>query len=160
MAHPQEEVSRGIGMSGGPVKIILGGGEIHQIGIAAAAIVALEKGYDVEDMTHYRPGEGGEVPDLILTKRLRGWKKLRPIQGFVQRYRLEVIDSHDPVGDFTAEAARRGGYADIIKVFISKAETRCSKNHVGIPTRLELEHPQSHPLCIEALLEECRRQIP
>ena len=144
-------------MSGGPVKLILGGGDIHQLGIAAAAIVALEKGYEVEDMTHYRPGEGGEIPDLILRKKIPAWNG-RKKAVLTQRYRLEVIDSHDPVGDFTAEAARRGGYEDIIKVFISKAEERCDGNHVGELTYLPTM--QQHPLCIESLLTECRRQIP
>ena len=139
-------------MSGGPVKLILGGGDIHQLGIAAAAIVALEKGYEVEDMTHYRPGEGGEVPDLILRKKIPAWNG-RKKAVLTQRYRLEIIDSHDPVGDFTAEAARRGGYEDIIKIFISKAEERCDEDYVEGVT-------QSHPLCIESLLTECRRQIP
>jgi len=85
--------------------IKLHGGQRHRLGIAIAAEVATRKGYLVEDMSTWRGS--GEEPDLVLRKREkigREWKILR--------YRLEVIDTHDPVPNWD----KSGGYDDLIKI--------------------------------------------
>ena len=92
------------------VHIKLHGGVTHRLGIAIAAEVAARKGYAVEDMSTWRGA--GEEPDLVIRKREKlgpgpqGWKVLR--------FRLEIIDTHDPVPEWD----RKGGYDELYKIHV------------------------------------------
>ena len=133
-------------MGGGYARLNFGGGPVHQVGIACAAIVALEKGYAIADMTAFRPGQTGDAPDLIISK---SEKRDDPGSGykrwFKDQWRVEVIDSNDPVPDWTADTAKSAGYVDIVKIEIAKAKKGCNG--------------ESTP-CIACLLEYCRERIP
>jgi len=93
------------------LRLKVGGGVLHRIGILIAADVALRKGYKVEDMTGWRGS--GEEPDLVIVKREKMMNvPKRPWASF--RLRLEIIDSHDPVPQWDGG----GGYDELIKIHV------------------------------------------
>ena len=131
---------------GGYAKLNLGGGPVHQVGIACAAIVALGNGYAIAVMTVFRPGQTGDAPDLIIYKAERVRDNTARTTRWIKRsWRVEVIDSNDPVPDWTADTAKSAGYVDIVKIEIAKAKAGC--NGETVP-------------CVACLLEYCRERIP
>src|SRR3990167_1339764 len=132
----------------------LGGGLRHRIAICAYAVVAAKNGWRVLPMDRY--GNDGEIPDLVIEKEdrmrdgSRRWnEKLR--------YRVEVIDTHDPVPDYKPGD---GGYQDCVKVFLKKGDDHCAHNHA--PANLKHIHAESetHPLCLGGLIWLCERCLP
>ena len=122
----------------------LGGGERHRLAICAFAIVAAKNGWKVLPTDKYVD----EIPDLIIEKQDRFSEGARR-RTETMRYRIEVIDTHDPVPDYKPGD---GGYTDCIKVLIRDADTWCSTGH--------LVASFGHPLCIDGLFWLCERSLP
>lgn len=134
--------------------IRLGGHDRHKLAICAMAITASNHGYKVEDMTFYRPGQTGEVPDLVINRREKmrdGPKKYE--QTF--RYRVEIIDSNDPVPN--PKASLLMGFDDVVKVLLKGGDRYCYSGHAGRNPQAPLA---SHPLCVDGLLQLCERSLP
>ena len=117
------------------IHIKLGGGMQHRLGIVIAAEVATRKGYKVEDMTTWR-GQDME-PDLVIVRRDRVPTGTGDGRGTVGgswrtfRYRVEVIDTHDPVPDWDP----KGGFDEVIKINVG------DKDLNGILVECELRIP-------------------
>src|SRR3990167_7264134 len=144
----------------------LGGGLRNRIAICAYAVVAAKNGWRVLPMDRY--GNDGEIPDLVIEKEdrmrdgSRRWnEKLR--------YRVEVIDTHDPVPDYKPGD---GGYQDCVKVFLKKGYEYCGSAHGNVvgdnlaerlassETALEFDGFAEHPLCLDGLIWLCERNLP
>ena len=141
--------------------IYLGGNRRHKMGIAASAIIATERGYEVERMDSYRPGQEGQVPDLMLRKEVRVKREGRPFDA-VKFFRVEVVDSNDPVPDWHPGF---DGFDECYKVFLSKWDKWCAGGHGGElmaqsgGTDLVLAHPP-HPPCLDGLFHIVEEAIP
>ena len=125
----------------------LGGGIRHRLAICAYAIVAAKNGW--RGLPTDRFGNEGEIPDLIIERedRIHEGARRRNVKF---RYRVEIIDTHDPVPDYKPGD---GGYQDCIKVFLKKGEEFCLRGH-------DLTPPQNHSLCLDGLLWLCERNLP
>ena len=89
----------------------LGGSDEHRIAIAMAAIYAAQRGFRVDDQQYYKglPTE----PDLVISRRekLRDGARIRDVPF---RFRVEVVDTHDPIPD-----GKDKSYDDVLKINIS-----------------------------------------
>lgn len=127
--------------------IALGGGDRHKLGICAMAIAATNNGYKVENMDSYRPGHKGEVPDLIISRQEKMISGPRRYQKSF-RYRVEIIDTNDPVPD--PEASLLMGFDDVVKVELKKGDDYCAGPCGTAP----------HMLCVKGLLKICEAALP
>lgn len=102
----------------------LGGGTRHRTVCAVLGALAPLRGWRVDDFTAYRPQEGQQLPDLVISKTEKVHDGPRIIRKDY-RYRIEVIDTHDPIPDGNPGF----GFNGVVKVLIADWERRCSSGH-------------------------------
>jgi hypothetical protein len=128
------------------LRLKIGGGTRHRIVCAALGALALERGWRVDDFTAYRPQEGQVLPDLVISKSEKVHQGARIVRKDY-RYRIEVIDSHDPIPDGNPGF----GFNGVVKVLVSDWERHCSdKSLENLP----------HPPCYDGLLWLLERSLP
>ena len=135
--------------------IYLGGNRRHKMGIAASAIISTERGYEVERMDSYRPGQEGQVPDLMLRKVVRVKREGRTLD-VVKFFRVEVVDSNDPVPDWHPGF---DGFDECYKVFLSKWDKWCGTAH-GDHADDGIARDGAHPPCLDGLFHVVEEAIP
>ena len=139
-----------------PIRSIIhkkvGGGPLHAHIILIYTHMALQKGYRVEDDTKVMPQLGMELPDVVITKTEKVHDGARIVRK-TWRYRVEVIDTHDPVPD----GSLRGGYDGLFKLFVSEAAKWCAAGHGD---KYDCPTPPNHPLCYDSIIRLCERNLP
>ena len=156
---PPREIPRHSASAAYIMHLKLGGGDRHRLAICAIAIVAAKNGFRIERMDEYHTGqEGSEIPDLVIkrTERMlegpRRWSE-------TMRYRVEVVDTHDPVPDWKPG---KDGFDDCVKVQLVRGDDYCWKGHGKNPNSVVGQGGDENPhsLCIEGLFWLCERSLP
>ena len=140
----------------------VGGGDLHAHIILIYTHLAQKRGYRVDDDTKFLPQAGMELPDAVLSRTDKVHEGARIVRK-TWRYRVEVIDTHDPIPD--GAGLLKGGYDGVFKLFVREAEKWCRQAHgehdgLSRAEQLARDWNTGHHLCYESIIRLCERNLP